>query len=113
MCPPATAAVIRGKKWWRLTPSKAARGEATAFEQPPRAAGAEVVAAELLFEQLVAMHDPHAAFYGRLGGIAATALAHRLKTTLRRRGHHFGHVVVFWPCDTSCSGELRWESMPM
>jgi hypothetical protein len=44
-----------------------------------RAARAEVVAAKLLAELFVAMHDAHAALDGHLGGVAAAALAHRLK----------------------------------
>jgi hypothetical protein len=42
------------------------------------AAGAEVVAAELLF---VAVDDPDAALYARLGGIALAALAAPLKSS--------------------------------
>lgn len=111
-CPPccfprsrtlALRGVSRGKKWWRLTPSKVARREATAFEQAPRTAGAEVVAAELLVEEFVPMHDPHAAFHGGLRGVAATPLAHRLKTMLRLRGRRFVVRIGFLPRCTSSS----------
>jgi len=48
------------------------------FESLAGAAGAEVVAAQLLDELFVAMHDPPAALDARFGGEAPPALAHRL-----------------------------------
>jgi hypothetical protein len=45
------------------------------------AAGAEVIAAELFVEFLVAMHDARAAPDVRLGGEAAAALAGRLESS--------------------------------
>ncbi len=73
--------VTLGKKWFRLAPSKAACRQATFLEKSARAAGAKIVAAQLFFEELFAVNDPHASFDVHFGRIASPPFAHRLKRT--------------------------------
>ena len=48
-------------------------------------ARAEVVAPELLFQQLVAVDYPDTALHLRFGGVSLTSLAHRLEKMAVRR----------------------------
>ena len=70
-------------------------------EAPARAAGAEVVAAEFLDEQLVAVNDPHAPFDVGLGREAAAALAHWFeKKACSSKSScslcRMGHLLLVW-----------------
>ena len=68
-----------GKKDCRFAPSKPALRQAALLEPPAGAARAEIVPAELLFQQLVAMHDPLAPLDLGLRREAPAALAHRFE----------------------------------
>jgi len=70
----------RGKKSARLEPSKGASGQAAVLEQLRRTAGAEVVAAQLFFQELVPMDHAHPAFDVRFRWEAPTSFAHRLES---------------------------------
>ncbi len=70
-----------------MVPSKAAGGQAAFFEAFTRAAGTQIVATELLFEQLVAVHHPYAAFHLCFRRETASPLAHHLKRTPVRRNY--------------------------
>ena len=60
-------------------PSKAARLEATLLERPTTAARADVVAAQLLFEELVAVDLADPAFHVGFRWEAFPSFAHRLE----------------------------------
>ena len=60
-------------------PSKAARFQAAPLEPLAATARAEVVAAELLLQQLVAMDEANADLHVRFRGIASPTLAHWLE----------------------------------
>jgi hypothetical protein len=69
-----------------LAPSKGALREATAFEPLAGAARAEVLAAQLFVQQLVAMDDANPPLDVRLGREAIPPFAHRFeKTAVRQR----------------------------
>ena len=61
-----------------------------------RAAGAEVVAAELLDKLLIAVYDARTSLDARLGGDAGAAFAHRLESTSGRRrvGNSASHTAA-------------------
>jgi hypothetical protein len=54
------------------------------LKTPPGAAGAGIVAAELLDELFVAVHDPDPALYARFGGISLPAFAADFKSRIPR-----------------------------
>jgi hypothetical protein len=66
-----------------------------------RAARAGVVAAELLDQLLLAVHDPHASLHVRLGGVAAATLAGALKSAADRGDDRSRRGPCAW--NTSCS----------
>jgi len=68
-----------------LTPSKAALLEATLFKSPAGTAGAQIIAAQLFFQQLVAMHDPRTPLDLVFGRKTFAAFAHRFKKTVFRQ----------------------------
>tara|TARA_R110002020_G_scaffold15684_10_gene56160 strand:- start:3211 stop:3441 length:231 start_codon:yes stop_codon:yes gene_type:complete len=69
-----------------LTPSKAAFLEAAFFEALAGTAGAEVVSAELFFQNFMAVDNSQAPFDLLFGRISPTAFAHRLKKMAVRCG---------------------------
>jgi hypothetical protein len=84
------------------------------LETAAAAAGAEVVAAELFFEQFVAVDDSDADFNVRFRGVAVTAFAHRLESRgLRSVGCAWDTSVekdslVVAGHEPACEGS-RWE----
>jgi hypothetical protein len=101
-----TPSISRGKKEWRLTPSKAAFREATAFEPAVGAAGAEIVSPELFFQQLVAVNNPHATFDVPFGRKSFPSFAHDLKR--RPVLLRFGRVA--WGTSLSGNGQSTSET---
>jgi hypothetical protein len=67
-----------------LTPSKPARFEAAVFKDFAVAARAQVVAAKLRFEELVAVDNAGSDLNLSLRGMASAALAHRLESRVLR-----------------------------
>jgi len=78
-----------------LTPSKSPRFEAAVFEQLPRAAGAEVIPPELLFELLVPVDDSDAAFHMGFGRESCAAFVHRFEKKGRssKSAVDMGHLL--------------------
>src|SRR3954453_699768 len=65
--PDGVSCFTLGKKWFRLAPSKAARGQTAVFKKSAGTTRAEIVPPQLLFQQLVAVDDPHPSFDVRFG----------------------------------------------
>jgi hypothetical protein len=84
-----------------LTPSKTASDETAFLQTLARSARTEVVAAELFFQQLVAVDDLQAAFDVRFRGESAAALTQRLEKTADRRRKDS------WPWRTSCGSGMN------
>ena len=74
-----------GKKWLRLAPSKAARRQAAFLEESAGPAWTEIISAQFLFQELVAVDDPHASSDVRFRRISSTPFAHRLERIPVRR----------------------------
>ena len=64
-----------------MEPSKAPRFETTSLESLPAAAGAWIVASELLFELLISMDDSHSAFDVCFRWVTASSLTHGLESS--------------------------------
>src|SRR5205085_3158153 len=88
--------VSRGKKWFRLTPSKATRAQATFLEAVAAAARTQISATEFLFQNLVAMNDANSPFDDGFRREALSPFAHGLEKTIDRRSS----VVAF--CTSAC-----------
>ena len=70
----------------RSTPSKPAPPQAALPEPLAAAARAGIIAAQLLFQQFLAVDDLHAPLDVRLGREASPSLAHIFEKTAGRRG---------------------------
>lgn len=83
------------------------------FEDLAAPARAEVVPAEFLLQQLVAVNDPDAPLHLRLGWEASAALTHGPERSVRRCGRDWSWRTVLsgigvWRRDTGGAGEVQW-----
>jgi hypothetical protein len=79
--------LTRGKKWFRFTPSKAAGCQTTLLEELAGSTRTQIVSAQLLFEQLVAVNHPHAPFDLPFRRESMPPFAHGFERTPVLRGH--------------------------
>jgi hypothetical protein len=79
----------------RLAPSKRAFLQAAFLEALAATAGAQIIAPELLFEQLVVVYDADAAFYFLFGRESFSSLAHPFEKNgwSSKSCLHMGHFL--------------------